>query len=220
MDNSAFTTFFTSANIRIAGTVNEPLFCFVDIANKILDQNYKRKIKKYTSDYIITRKSRDKMDRKHEMYYLTEIGLYKYLLQSNLPAAEPFQRWVYSTLQEHRKRLIDESALALKIANDRVAAVEHENIFLRDNMDNLAVSVYDDARLDSCPLGMCEFYIARYIASCHFNKGIIPFTRACITKKSYDYLYSMAQLHFRHDHRPYKELVEETLDSTKPATSQ
>lgn len=51
--------------------------------------------------------------------FLTEAGLYKYLLQAKGAKAEEFQRFVYKLLKEEKKRTVDAIQLALKIERSK-----------------------------------------------------------------------------------------------------
>jgi prophage antirepressor-like protein len=54
------------------------------------------------------------------MFYLTERGLYRYLLQSRLDAAIEFQEFTYDLLTAERKRTVNGLRLALKIVRTQL----------------------------------------------------------------------------------------------------
>lgn len=115
-----------SENIRARGGVDAPLFCAADVAQHIGDTHYDRKIKSYSDAYARTIPAADTLGRVRDTLFLTEIGLYKYLLQSRSAAAEPFQQHVYRLLVTERKRVVDAALLAAKIARDDAANVREE----------------------------------------------------------------------------------------------
>ena len=83
----------TFGKIRTSGTADKPLFCLADIGRVLEMTN------------VNARKSKLKQDGIKEIYTLTEGGvqslayiseqnLYKLIMRSNKPQAEPFQDWV------------------------------------------------------------------------------------------------------------------------------
>ncbi len=80
---------------------------------------YSRKYE--TGSYIRIIESYNARGRRHQMLHLTEIGLYRYLLQSRLDKAVEFQLFVYKLLRAERKRTVDSVQLALKIAQTQIA---------------------------------------------------------------------------------------------------
>jgi prophage antirepressor-like protein len=152
---------FWDKHIRILGTVVDPLFCAKDIAAYIGDANYKRTLKGYelaateaTGAYICTIPASDAMGRPRNTLYLTEKGLYRYLLRSDLPKAIEFQSYVYDLLKAERKRIIDSSLLALKIEKTRSAELQRaadravlEKRMARSETDDV-MRVANDARIE------------------------------------------------------------------------
>ncbi len=201
-----FTQAFTSKGIRVAGSPHKPLFVAIDVAKHIGDQNLRKKLNKFSSKYLVKAPYIDSLNRMTEMNFLTEKGLYKYLLKSDKPEAEPFQEWVFDRLCEMRLQIIDNKDLELKIANDNVQLVT-------ENISMMTESVYEDTRLDSCPVGLAEFYIARYIANYNYqNKSsYVTFNREMISQTTIDLIYGFARLHFRKDQHKFKQIVEESL---------
>lgn len=192
-----FTVYFEEQNIRVTGDPLKPLFAAVDVGARIGDDNIRRKLKTYTDKYHTRNRYTDKLGRSVEMSFLTERGLYKYLLQSTRPEAEAFQDWVYDRLCEIRLQIVDAAALETKIAQDREKLAIAEKTAAYDNMDMMTISVYDDARSDSDYKGLAEFYIARYIASSHFRNGTIPFIRADLPQITVNIIYNIASNDFR-----------------------
>jgi prophage antirepressor-like protein len=124
---------FRSDGIRILGSVKRPGFCAKDIADHIGDTSYLRALKNYesaateeTGIYVYTVPSYDTAGRPRDMVYLTEKGLYRYLLRSDLPKAMKFQSYVYDVLQAERERVVDSTELALKIERTRGAELQEK----------------------------------------------------------------------------------------------
>jgi len=121
---------FQERAIRIHGTIGKPLFCATDVGKYIGDKNYDRRIQKYMpGKYMELLASTDTLERKCQMSYLTEAGLYKYLLHSKKKKAEEFQEFVYNFLVAERERhtvaVLEAAAkreLALKKINDDLTA--------------------------------------------------------------------------------------------------
>lgn len=213
LDNKdLFITYFKEQNIRVIGDPLKPLFAAVDIGARIGDDKISRKLKTYTDKYHTRNRYTDKLGRSVEMSFLTERGLYKYLLQSTRPEAEAFQDWVYDRLCEIRLQIVDTAALETKIAQDREKLAVAEKVAAYDNMDMLAISIYDDSRSDSDHIGLAEFYIARYIASTHFRNGSIPFTRADLPQPTVNIIYNIASSDFRCSQSEFQDKCFRILD--------
>jgi prophage antirepressor-like protein len=121
---------FQERKIRIRGTIDRLRICGADVGAHIGDKNYSRIIANYVDKYlevipvIVS-------GRKYQMLYLTEAGLYKYLLQSKREEAEEFQDFVFELLTAERKRTVDSVQLALKIAQTELEEKCRENICLQ-----------------------------------------------------------------------------------------
>ncbi len=122
---------FWDKQIRILGTVKEPYFCAADVAKYIKDANYTRNLKNYavsateqTGAYIITIETKNARGRVDQMLYLTENGLYRYLMRSGLEKALEFQTYVYTIIKAERERVIDSVQLALKIERTRSSELQ------------------------------------------------------------------------------------------------
>jgi prophage antirepressor-like protein len=122
---------FQEKGIRIMGTVNKPIFCAGDVAVHIGDSHYMRRIEKYTVGlYTQWGMACDTLGRSRKTMFFTEVGLYKYLLQVQCAAAEPFQLFVYNLLREERERTVDAVQLALKIEQTRCEELRREKAAL------------------------------------------------------------------------------------------
>lgn len=113
---------FLGKDIRVIGTVNDPLFNAADVADHIGDTNYRQSLKSYTEAatpetgaYIHKTVAVDRSGREQKVVYLTENGLYRYLLRSNKDKAIEFQVYVYRILKSERGRVVDAMKLAMKI---------------------------------------------------------------------------------------------------------
>jgi len=112
---------FEEKKIRIIGTVEEPLFCAADVAVHIRDINGDRIFREQTPGvYVHWDNTDDGKGRKQLTRFLTEPGLYRYLLQTNLKRAEAFQEYTYELLTEERKRTVDSIELATKIEQTKI----------------------------------------------------------------------------------------------------
>jgi len=107
---------FKARNIRICGSVCEPLFAASDIAEYMGDDNADRYFRDQTPDeYIRWEKAADIRGQLQKTRFVTEPGLYRYLLQSTLKKAEGFQTYTYGILKKERCRTVNALELALKI---------------------------------------------------------------------------------------------------------
>ena len=130
---------FQAQNIRILGTMDEPLFCANDVAEHIGDINYSRKIGKYTrGEYLQMLAATTARGQLRQMQYLTEAGLYKYLLQSKGEKAEMFQRFAYKLLKTEREHYL---AKVKEAAEIRISALEKINSDLLDGNTNLCAAL-------------------------------------------------------------------------------
>lgn len=116
---------FEEKSIRILGTVEDPLFSVADVAAYIDDtHNCARVICKYAiGEYKQRVNDGPALGGRPSLWYLTEAGLYKYLLQAKGEKAEEFQRFVYKLLKGERKRTVDSLRLAIKIGQAKLSEV-------------------------------------------------------------------------------------------------
>jgi prophage antirepressor-like protein len=119
---------FQERGIRIMGTVDEPTFVATDVAKHIEDVNNSRTFrKKMTDEYIQMGPACNSRGEIRIVHFLTEAGIYRYLLQSKKPLAEEFQLFTYDLLTKERKRTVDGARLALKIEKTKREALQREN---------------------------------------------------------------------------------------------
>lgn len=83
----------TFGEIRTAGTAEEPLFCLADVCrvlelSNITETKKRLNSKGLSSTEVLTRGGRQ------SMIFINEQNLYKVIMRSDKPQAEPFQDWV------------------------------------------------------------------------------------------------------------------------------
>ena len=80
--------------IRVAGTSENPMFCLADICRVLelrVDGVIPRLREGGYNRIVVT----DSLGRKQNTYFVNEQNLYKVIMRSDKPQAEPFQDWVY-----------------------------------------------------------------------------------------------------------------------------
>ena len=119
-------TIFEEKAIRIFGTVDEPLFCVTDIAAYIGDSRHcARTVNKYKLGVYVQKIEGLSTGRgRPASWYLTEVGVYKYLTQAKGKKAEEFQEFVYNLLKKERARYM---AAALEAKEARLRELEAIN---------------------------------------------------------------------------------------------
>lgn len=144
---------FRERGIRIFGTVEDPLFSALDVATHIGDAvNYIKIVNKYTpGEYTQKIEATNARGEKRLTLFLTEPGLYKYLLQAKGPIAEEFQRFVYGVLKAERKRTVNEVWLALRISQSKNEDLLRMKASLERNEQRLYKAA-NDAREKSAEL--------------------------------------------------------------------
>lgn len=123
---------FYTRDIKILGTVCEPLLCAADVAKYIKDKHSTRIFLNQTPDsYIRWIMVKDAQGQTRRTRYLTEAGTYRYLLRSTLPGAEAFQTFTYDLLKTERKNTVDSIQLAIKIEKTRIEELEREKLSIQ-----------------------------------------------------------------------------------------
>lgn len=79
--------------VRVAGTSEKPLFCLADVC-KILDLQVSPTKNRLNKDGVNLIKVMDSLGRTQEATFVSESNLYKVIMRSDKPQAEPFQDWV------------------------------------------------------------------------------------------------------------------------------
>lgn len=113
--------------IRTAGTSEKPLFCLADVC-RVLDLQVTPTKNRLKPDGVSLIKVIDSLGREQEATFITEQNLYKVIMRSDKPKAEPFQDWVCGeVLPSIRKtgsysteKLLSPSELILKLAQMNV----------------------------------------------------------------------------------------------------
>lgn len=80
--------------IRIAGTSEEPLFCLADVCRILEIKNVSDCKSRLKQDGVVLAEVTDSLGRAQETTFVTEQNLYKVIMRSDKPQAEPFQDWV------------------------------------------------------------------------------------------------------------------------------
>jgi prophage antirepressor-like protein len=133
--------------IRTSGTADNPMFCLNDVC-RVLDIQSSKDVKSRLNDHGVdsipvwvqtgTKKDGTPALRQTDMTFINEMNLYKVIMRSDKPQAEPFQDWVCGeVLPSIRKNggyiaangLSDEEimARALDIAHKTIARKQIEN---------------------------------------------------------------------------------------------
>ena len=79
--------------VRVAGTSEQPLFCLADIC-RVLDLQVTPTKNRLRQDGVSLIKIIDSLGREQEALFINEQNLYKVIMRSDKPQAEPFQDWV------------------------------------------------------------------------------------------------------------------------------
>lgn len=79
--------------VRVAGTSEQPLFCLADIC-RVLDLQVTPTKNRLRQDGVSLIKVIDSLGREQEATFINEQNLYKVIMRSDKPQAEPFQDWV------------------------------------------------------------------------------------------------------------------------------
>ena len=83
---------YATWRMRVAGTSDNPLFCLADVC-KILGLRVDAVQSRLTDDPIRIGVT-DSIGREQQMNFVNEKNLYKVIMRSDKPQAEPFQDWV------------------------------------------------------------------------------------------------------------------------------
>jgi len=122
LNTASLAAALSKRSIKMLGTVREPLFCAADVDAYVSVGHYLRTIRNYILDgHIRQLEVTDANGQWHQMYFFTEAGLYKYLLQSQEDVAGELQYYVFSLLKTERAQYLE---AALEIAKKNEAALE------------------------------------------------------------------------------------------------
>lgn len=131
--------------IRTAGTPSEPLFCLADVC-RVLDLQVTPTKNRLRKDGVNSIKVIDNLGRSQQALFISEQNLYKVIMRSDKPQAEPFQDWVCGDVLPTIRRtggyiktteeMTDAEILAkamlvaqntIEKRNERIAQLEAEN---------------------------------------------------------------------------------------------
>lgn len=126
--------------IRTAGTSENPLFCLADICKtlELRVDGVLPRLKKDGYNQIVVI---DSLGRKQNAYFVNEQNLYKVIMRSDKPIAEPFQDWVCGevlpsirkTGQYNSFQVPKTFAEALRLAADQQEKIEEQQKQLEAN---------------------------------------------------------------------------------------
>jgi len=151
-DLTPLVALFQARNVRILGTVEDPLFCAFDVATYIGDvDHYMRTLRKFTSEYVQKIEITNARGEKRPFSFLTEDGVYKYLMQAKGEKAEEFQHFVFKLLKIERRKTVDSIRLALKIARSQTQFLQREKESLIRNEERFCMAA-NDARTENARL--------------------------------------------------------------------
>ena len=131
--------------IRTAGTPSEPLFCLADVC-RVLDLQVSPTKNRLRKDGVNSIKVIDNLGRSQQALFISVQNLYKVIMRSDKPQAEPFQDWVCGDVLPTIRRtggyiktteeMTDTEILAkamlvaqntIEKRNERIAQLEAEN---------------------------------------------------------------------------------------------
>jgi len=147
VDPNPLVQLFEAKKIRIFGTVEEPLFCAIDVAAHIDDRNVDRIFEELLKDgYACWQIMHVAVGDARKTLFLTELGLYRYLLKTKMALAQPFQDYTYELIAEERKKIVDSVKLALKIEKTNCANIKREEETTKVICSNERKEKYDFIR--------------------------------------------------------------------------
>ena len=128
--------------VRVAGTSENPLFCLADVCRVLDIKNVSDCKSRLKQDGVVLTDTTDSLGRTQEMTFINEQNLYKVIMRSEKPMAEPFQDWVcgevlptirkngiYATEDTIDKILNDPDygiRLLMRLKEERAARIEAE----------------------------------------------------------------------------------------------
>ena len=138
LENPAF------GKIRTAGTSEEPLFCLADICRVLGINNATDVKKRLKEDGVDLIEVIDSMGRTQRAHFINEQNLYRLIMRSDKPIAEPFQDWVCGdVLPSIRKTgkygLPQTFAEALRLAAEQQEKIERQQKALQESAHEIVV---------------------------------------------------------------------------------
>lgn len=130
--------------IRTAGTSEEPLFCLADICRVLGINNATDVKKRLKEDGVDLIEVIDSMGRTQRAHFINEQNLYRLIMRSDKPIAEPFQDWVCGdVLPSIRKTgkygLPQTFAEALRLAAEQQEKIERQQKALQESAHEIVV---------------------------------------------------------------------------------
>lgn len=130
--------------IRTAGTSEEPLFCLADICRVLGINNTTDVKKRLKEDGVDSIEVIDSMGRTQRAHFINEQNLYRLIMRSDKPIAEPFQDWVCGdVLPSIRKTgkygLPQTFAEALRLAAEQQEKIERQQKALQESAHEIVV---------------------------------------------------------------------------------
>ena len=130
--------------IRTVGTSEEPLFCLADICRVLGINNATDAKKRLKEDGVDSIEVIDSMGRTQRAHFINEQNLYRLIMRSDKPIAEPFQDWVCGdVLPSIRKTgkygLPQTFAEALRLAAEQQEKIERQQKALQESAHEIAV---------------------------------------------------------------------------------
>ena len=130
--------------IRTAGTSEEPLFCLADICRVLGISNATDVKKRLKEDGVDLIEVIDSMGRTQRAHFINEQNLYRLIMRSDKPIAEPFQDWVCGdVLPSIRKTgkygLPQTFAEALRLAAEQQEKIERQQKALQESAHEIVV---------------------------------------------------------------------------------
>lgn len=130
--HSALEVVFFDSGITIKGNINRLLFKLKDVAAMIGVTRYDDAGKAMMEEGLA--EFEPGSTNNTPPVYLTEMGMYLYLLRSKSPEAAPFVNWAMSTLIAARKKEIDAAKIALEIANNKIEGLTTYSTFAKEKL--------------------------------------------------------------------------------------
>lgn len=151
--------------IRTAGTADNPLFCLADICRVLGIKNVSDCKSRLKSDGVVLTEGVSKTTNQHgttteqkvSMTFINEQNLYRLIMRSDKPIAEPFQDWVCGdVLPTIRKTgyygVPQTFAEALRLAADQQEKIEQQQKQLAEQQPKVVLADAFTASLGSFPL--------------------------------------------------------------------
>jgi len=118
----------TEHNVNILWENNKPLFRASEIANILEINNIHASLVTFDEDEKIIRSVYNEIHGNRDITFLTEIGLYRLIMNSRKPIAKPFQKWVCKVIESIRETGKYELELKIKENENRIINLVKDQI--------------------------------------------------------------------------------------------